>query len=110
MFDFAFYAAHQRMLDLEAAGVPAFLRDKHGEIVLLCNDGNAYCNVTTYNWAQPRVRELWVETVINATARGTDGIFADHSSQEGVQIVPVRRRMGCKWTHLNAGWVQMVPI
>ena len=42
MFDFAFYAAHQRMLDLEAAGVPAFLRDKHGEIVLLCNDGNAY--------------------------------------------------------------------
>ena len=42
MFDFSMYAAHQQMLDLEAAGVHAFLRDETGEIISLCNDGNVY--------------------------------------------------------------------
>ena len=41
-FNFAFYAADQRMLALEAHGQRAFLRDEHGEVVLLCNDCNAY--------------------------------------------------------------------
>ena len=41
MFDFAMYAAHQGMLDLEAAGVHAFLRDETGRVISLCNDGTA---------------------------------------------------------------------
>jgi len=84
MFDFSFYTAHQRMLDLEAAGVHAFLRDENGEIMALCNDGNVYCNITTFNWAEPKVRELWIDTVENATLTGNvDGIFADHSGTWG---------------------------
>ena len=86
MFDFAFYEAHQGMLDMEAQGQHAFLRDKHGQVVYLCNDGNAYCNVTTFDWTKPKVRELWVQTVLNATAKGVDGIFADHSAQEHINI------------------------
>jgi len=35
MFDFSFYTAHQHMLDLEAAGVHAFLRDETGKVWLL---------------------------------------------------------------------------
>ena len=84
MFDFSFYTAHQRMLALEAAGIHAFLRDKNGEIVMLCNDGDVYCNITTFNWAEPKVRELWISTVENATMTGkVDGIFADHSGTWG---------------------------
>lgn len=55
MFDFAFYSAHQGMLDLEAQGHHAFLRDEHGDIVRLCNDGNvrvAHIALTP----QPRTR------------------------------------------------------
>ena len=33
---------------------------------MLCNDGDAYCNVTTYDWTQPHVREIWVHAVLNA--------------------------------------------
>lgn len=43
-----------------------------------------YCNITTFNWAEPKVRELWVDTVENATKTGfVDGIFADHSGDWG---------------------------
>ena len=35
MFDFAFYAKHQAMLDLEARGQRAFLRDDRGAVVRL---------------------------------------------------------------------------
>ena len=90
MFDFSFYTAHQKMLDLEADGVHAFLRDKTGEIISLCNDGNVYCNITTFDWTEPKVRELWIETVVNATSLKddngrplVDGIFADHSGRWG---------------------------
>ena len=84
MFDFSFYTAHQHMLDLEAQGIHAFLRDETGEILTLCNDGNVYCNITTFNWAELKVRELWVDTVQNATQTGdVDGIFADHSGTWG---------------------------
>lgn len=86
MFDFSFYAAHLRMIDLEARGIKAYLRDDTGAVIELCNDGNAYCNITTYNWAEPLVRALWVEAVTNATAAGIDGIFADHSANEGTNI------------------------
>lgn len=86
MFDFSMYAAHQQMLDLEAAGVKAFLRDETGQIISLCNDGNVYCNITTYDWTEPKVRSLWIGVVTNATSRGIDGIFADHSANEGTHI------------------------
>ena len=86
MFDFSMYAAHQKMLDLEAAGTKAFLRDETGAVISLCNDGNVYCNITTFNWAEPEVRRLWVDVVLNATAAGVDGIFADHSANEGTAI------------------------
>jgi len=75
------------MLDLEAAGTPAFLRDETGEVIYLCNDGNVYCNITTFDWTQPAVRKLWVETVMNETASGlVHGIFADHSACNGIII------------------------
>ena len=58
------------MVVMEAAGLPSFLRDKHGEIMTLCNDGDVYCNVTTFDWTQPHVRALWVEQVLNITQTG----------------------------------------
>lgn len=86
MFNFAFYEVNQRMLDLEARGQRAFLRDERGEVVMLCNDGNAYCNVTTFDWTSPAVRALWIDSVINASHHGVDGLYADHSAQEHIQI------------------------
>jgi len=47
MFNFDFYALAGRMDALEAAGKPAYLRDRHGSKVILCNDGNVYCNITS---------------------------------------------------------------
>ena len=80
MFDFSAYALHGRMLQLEAEGRPAFLRDHLGRIVSLCNDGNVYCNVTTFDHTKPYVRELWLEALRNATTGvgGVGGVFADH--------------------------------
>lgn len=87
MLDFSFYSAHAAMEQLEADGVRAFLRDETGEIISLCNDGNVYCNMTTFDWTQPRVRALWIETVINATSTGlVSGIYADHSAEKGIGI------------------------
>lgn len=39
---YSMYAAHQKMIDLEAQGIHAFLRDETGAIISLCNDGNVY--------------------------------------------------------------------
>lgn len=84
MLDFDFYAAHAKMEALEEKGVHAYLRDKFGTITKVCNDGSVYCNMTTYDWTVPEVRELWVDTVINFTRTGlVDGIFADHSGTPG---------------------------
>lgn len=83
MFDFSFYTAHQHMLDLEQQGVHAFLRDETGKVMTLCNDGDVYCGITTFNWVEPKVRQLWVDTVANATKYSVDGIFADHSGTWG---------------------------
>ena len=96
MFDFSMYGAHQKMIDLESEGVQAFLRDETGSVISLCNDGNVYCNITTFNWVEPRVRQLWIETVLNATAAGIDGIFAGASQQScvhGVFLVPTHSCM-----------------
>jgi hypothetical protein len=80
MFDFSFYTAHQRMLDLEAAGTRAFLRDETGEVISLCNDGNVYCNITTFDHTIKAVQELWTATIVNATeVGGVDGAFMDHA-------------------------------
>jgi hypothetical protein len=80
------------MLDLEAQGVHAFLRDENGKVLTLCNDGDVYCGITTFNWVEPKVRELWIDTVENATKHNVDGIFADHSGSwgNGVNIGSVK--------------------
>ena len=87
MFDFSFYKLHAGMQALEAHGVRAFLRDEHGTVVDLCNDGGQYCGIKTFDWTHPRVRNLWLQAVTDATATGAvTGIFADHAAQEGNQI------------------------
>jgi hypothetical protein len=79
MFDFSFYHLHGLVLAREAAGEKLLLRDEHGELVLLCNDGNEYCNVTNFDWSIPATRVLWQAAVFNASSvGGVDGIFADH--------------------------------
>jgi hypothetical protein len=79
MFDFAFYRLNGIILAREAAGEKLLLRDMHGTLVRLCNDGNVYCNVTNFDWTVPAMLDLWLEAVTNATtAGGVDGIFADH--------------------------------
>lgn len=79
MFDFAFYRLNGIILAREAAGEKLLLRDMHGTLVQLCNDGNVYCNVTNFDWTVPAMLDLWLEAVTNATTSGgVDGIFADH--------------------------------
>ena len=81
MFDFSMYHLHGMALDLEARGTRVLLRDKHDELVVLCNDGNYFCNVTNFDWSLQAARNLWTDHVINATkVGGVDGIFADHAS------------------------------
>jgi hypothetical protein len=79
MFDFAFYRLNGIILAREVEGERLLLRDMHGDLVHLCNDGNHYCNVTNFDWTVPAMLNLWLEAVSNATsAGGVDGIFADH--------------------------------
>ena len=52
MFDFTMYQLAGKVNALEAAGTRVLLRDKHDELVILCNDGNYYCNVTNFDWTQ----------------------------------------------------------
>ena len=109
MLDFSFYRTHARMVAMEAAGLPSFLRDEHGEVMRLCNDGDVYCNITTFDWTQPHVRELWVEQVVNITQTGlADGIFADHAAvhrhlhwrpDQKPKPQPAMQRCGC-WAPL----------
>jgi len=50
------------------------------KLVLLCNDGNYFCNVTNFDWSKQAARDLWTSEVLNATQYGgVDGIFADHA-------------------------------
>ena len=87
MFDFSFYQQHQRMIDLEAKGEHAYLRDINGKVASLCNDGNVYCNITTFDHTNPDVRQLWIDQVRNAVANGSvDGIFADHAYNNPVPM------------------------
>lgn len=66
---------------LEAAGTRVLLRDKHDKLVVLCNDGNYYCNVTNFDWTQQACVDMWLSEVHNATTIGhVDGIFADHAT------------------------------
>ena len=80
MFDFAFYHLHGDMMAREAKGEKSFLRDRHGDIVELCNDGNVYCNITTFDHTNQAVNQLWTDALRNATKDGhVDGVFADHA-------------------------------
>jgi hypothetical protein len=82
MFDFAFYRLNGIVEAREAAGEHVLLRDEHGTIVQLCNDGDHFCNVTFFDHSLESVRALWMEAVRNATTSGsTDGVFGDHASQ-----------------------------
>ena len=89
MFDFSFYRLHGIVLAREAAGEKLLLRDMHGTLVHLCNDGNHYCGVLNFDWTAPAMLDLWLEAVTNATsAGGVDGVFADHlTSTIGEQSV-----------------------
>ena len=82
MFAFSMYKLFGDALAHEAAtGEHVLLRDKHGTLVTLCNDGNYFCNVTNWDWSKPAALDLWLSEVANATARGgVDGFFADHAS------------------------------
>jgi hypothetical protein len=87
MLDFQFYTLHGLLLEAEANGQRSFLRDETGRVMTLCNDGDVYCNITTFDWTQQHVRQAWLDTITNATRTGdVDGIFADHSAQEHIQI------------------------
>lgn len=45
MFDFSMYNLAGLVQEREAAGERILLRDKNDKLVMLCNDGNYYCNV-----------------------------------------------------------------
>ena len=103
-FDFSFYTAHAGMIALEARGLPSYLRDKTGQVISLCNDGDVYCNITTFDWTKPHVRELWIQAVTNATSTGfVSGIFADHSGTwgNGVNIGTTKVTLGAGSTSLR---------
>ena len=71
----------------EAAGKKSYLRDRHGHIVSLCNDGNVYCNITTFDHSVQEVNELWTAALLNATkVGGVDGVFADHGNSNPKQL------------------------
>jgi hypothetical protein len=80
MFNFDFYAFAGTVFAAEAAGEKLLLRDHRGELVLVCNDGDFYCNVTTYDHTVAAMRNMWVGAVVNATTSvgAVNGLFADH--------------------------------
>eukprot|EP00035_Acanthoeca_spectabilis_P003315 m.92531 g.92531 ORF g.92531 m.92531 type:complete len:131 (-) comp12051_c0_seq4:1155-1547(-) len=51
MFDFSMYHLAGLVQEKEAAGIRILLRDKHDKLVILCNDGNYYCNVSLRNFS-----------------------------------------------------------
>ena len=82
MFDFSMYHLAGLVAAREATGEQLLLRDERGELVVLCNDANYYCNVTNFDWSKPAMIELWLDAVKNATSvGGVDGIFADHAGK-----------------------------
>jgi len=82
MMDFTMYNMAAKVDELEAAGTRILLRDANDDMVILCNDGNYYCDVKFYDWSKEAARNLWTQHVINATKIGhVQGIFADHATQ-----------------------------
>lgn len=80
MFDFSMYNLHGMAQELEKQGTRVWLRDKNDNLVVLCNDGNYYCDVLNFDWSQQTARDLWVSHVMNATKQGSvSGIFGDHA-------------------------------
>ena len=95
MFDFSFYSAHQGMLDLEAAGTHAFLRDEHGEVIMLCNDGNgahvalqrACCCVPA---GKPARAYLWLPRGAFAGAADQPSSPAARTDKHNVSCLPAQ--------------------
>ena len=79
MLDFSMYKAHAKMVALEARGVHVYLRDKTGAVISLCNDGNVYCNITTFDWTKPAARQVWVEASIFNTPPHTHSLSLSHT-------------------------------
>ena len=88
-------------MDLEAAGTRVWLRDKHGNKVIYCNDGNYYCNVLNWDWTQQAVRDLYVrqEPCHNKSVGGCIDIQAppilpslSSRTHRGVSYAQVRKR------------------
>jgi hypothetical protein len=48
MFNFNFYHLNGMMEEAESKGIHTFLRDETGRVIELCNDGDEYCNITTF--------------------------------------------------------------
>lgn len=55
MFDFSMYHLAGLVQEKEAAGIRILLRDKHDKLVILCNDGNYYCNACLRNFSSFRI-------------------------------------------------------
>ena len=45
------------------------MTSSHSKVVI-CNDGNYYCNVNFFDWSKEAARTLWTKHVINATKYG----------------------------------------
>lgn len=63
MMDFTMYNMAAKVDELEAAGTRILLRDANDDMVILCNDGNYYCDVKFYDWSKEAARNLWTQHV-----------------------------------------------
>jgi hypothetical protein len=67
MFDFAFYRLNGIIQDREAAGEKLLLRDMHGTLVQLCNDGNVRWPSSRLNAAPAASRSIPAPPPPNST-------------------------------------------
>ena len=80
---------------------------QNDKLVVLCNDGNYYCNVTNFDWSKKAARDLWTEHVRNATLTGhVDGIFGDHASS---MLTPPDAPMLCNGAGANRSCWEFTP-
>jgi hypothetical protein len=88
MFDFTMYRLAGLVNDLEAAGTRVLLRDQDDKLVILCNDGNYYCNVTNVrpmneSFLQPTPPPLRIclpsTVVLSSSAFGVSTVFVSVS-------------------------------
>jgi hypothetical protein len=93
-FAFRFYE-----LTAQVAAVDGLLRDVNGQVCELNNDGNFYLDVPFYDWANPKVQQLWQAAATKYVRGGVaDGYFSDHASQ-----AISRNATTGKWNVCNGG-------